>query len=74
MLRRKSPPILTLGKATLLDPPALRPAVASEVLYEVLCRGPDRCGMFVSAVKIDACPRCRSRKIQVRPVPASEGP
>jgi len=71
MLGRKSPPILTPGKATLLDPRALRPAVASEVLYEILCRGPDRCGMFVSAVKVDACPRCRSRKIQVRSVPTA---
>jgi hypothetical protein len=42
--------------------------VAAEVLYEVLCRGPDRCGMFVSVEKVDACPRCRSRKIRVRTV------
>ena len=42
--------------------------MAAEVLYEVLCRGPDRCGMFVSAVKVDACPRCRSRKVRVRAV------
>ena len=56
-----------------MDPPALCPTMASEVLYEVLCRGPDRCGMFVSAVKVDACPRCRSRKVQVRSVPASAG-
>ncbi len=52
----------------------MTPAVAPEVLYEVLCRGPDRCGMFVSAVKVDACPRCRSRKVRVRPVSTGEAP
>jgi len=44
--------------------------VAADVLYEVLCRGPERCGMFVSAQKVDACPRCGSRKVQIRPVPS----
>jgi len=40
--------------------------VADENLFEILCRGPERCGMFVSARKVDACPRCGSRKIRVR--------
>jgi len=42
--------------------------MAGDVLYEVLCRGPERCGMFVSAEKVDACPRCRSRKVRIRAV------
>jgi len=41
----------------------------SDGLYEVLCRGPERCGMFVSAREVDACPRCGSRKVRVRRVP-----
>jgi len=40
--------------------------VADENLFEILCRGPERCGMFVSARKADACPRCGSRKIRIR--------
>jgi len=47
-------------------------AMAGDVLYEVLCRGPDRCGMFVSAEKVDVCPRCHSRKVQVRPVTSAK--
>ncbi|HEV8595967.1 MAG TPA: hypothetical protein VGR51_10615 [Thermoplasmata archaeon] len=42
--------------------------MATGVLYEILCRGPDRCGMFVSAEKVEACPRCGSRKVRVRTV------
>jgi len=47
-----------------------------DVLFEVLCRGPERCGMFVSAAEVDACPRCGSRKVRIRRVVAepSAGP
>ena len=42
--------------------------MAADVVYEVLCRGPERCGMFVSAEQVEECPRCRSRKVRVRMV------
>jgi len=34
--------------------------------YEVQCRGPSRCGTFVSVRRLEACPKCGSRKIAAR--------
>jgi len=35
-------------------------------LYEILCRGPSKCGTFASARPLDACPKCGSRKVSIR--------
>jgi len=35
--------------------------------YEILCRGPSKCGTFVSVRPLDACPKCGSAKILRRP-------
>lgn len=40
--------------------------MSEESFYEILCRGKDKCGTFVSAVKIDQCPKCGSSKVLVR--------
>jgi len=40
--------------------------LSEELFYEILCRGKDKCGTFVSAVKMDHCPKCRSPKVLVR--------
>lgn len=34
--------------------------------YEILCRGPSKCGTFVSVRLLDACPKCGSPKVAVR--------
>jgi len=31
--------------------------------YEILCRGPSKCGTFVSIRPLDACPKCGSSKV-----------
>ena len=48
-------------------------AVTEETFYEILCRGRDKCGTFVSAIEIDHCPKCRSTKVMVRPTPRNLG-
>ncbi len=40
--------------------------MTEETFYEVLCRGKDRCGTFVSIVKIERCPKCKSSKLMIR--------
>jgi len=42
--------------------------MAEDELYEVMCRGKAKCGTFVSARRIDACPKCGEAKVSVRPV------
>jgi outer membrane protein assembly factor BamB len=37
-----------------------------EVFYEILCRGTEKCGTFVSAVYTGSCPRCGSDRNVVR--------
>ena len=39
------------------------------MFYEILCRGKDKCGTFVSSVKIDRCPKCKSAKDLIREMP-----
>lgn len=34
--------------------------------YEILCRGPSKCGTFVSVRSLDACPKCGSPKVARR--------
>src|SRR5438093_456945 len=36
---------------------------AGGTFYEVRCRGPRKCGTFVSVRSLDACPKCGSKKI-----------
>ncbi len=39
-------------------------AVAEEAgLFEILCRGPSKCGTFASVRPLDACPKCGSPKV-----------
>ena len=40
--------------------------LSEETFFEILCRGKDKCGTFVSAVKIERCPKCSSPKVLVR--------
>jgi hypothetical protein len=40
----------------------------SEPLYEVMCRGASKCGTFVSARELEACPKCGEAKVTVRSV------
>ena len=47
----------------------MRWVLTEEIFYEVLCRGKDKCGTFVSAVKLERCPKCRSAKIMIREMP-----
>ncbi len=35
-------------------------------LYEILCRGPSKCGTFASVRPLDACPKCGSSKVARR--------
>lgn len=37
-----------------------------EIFYEVSCRGPNKCGSFVSATELKHCPKCRGEKILLR--------
>ena len=37
-------------------------------LVEVMCRGAAKCGTFVSARPVSACPKCGDPKIAQRPV------
>ena|GEM_PF-5294252 len=32
-------------------------------LFEILCRGPSKCGTFASVRPLDACPKCGSPKV-----------
>ena len=42
-------------------------AVAEEAgFFEILCRGPGKCGTFVSVRPLDACPKCGSPKVSRR--------
>jgi rRNA maturation endonuclease Nob1 len=34
--------------------------------FEILCRGPSKCGTFVSVRPLDACPKCGSPKVARR--------
>ena len=34
--------------------------------YEIMCRGPSKCGTFVSVRPLDACPKCGSSKVARR--------
>jgi rRNA maturation endonuclease Nob1 len=41
--------------------------------FEILCRGPSKCGTFVSVRPLDACPKCGSPKVSRRAAePASK--
>jgi len=42
------------------------PGDGGRTFYEVLCRGPSKCGTFVSVRALDACPKCGSPKIVLR--------
>ena len=44
-------------------------SLTEEMFYEILCRGKDKCGTFVSSVKIDRCPKCKSAKVLIREMP-----
>jgi len=44
---------------------------AGGTFYEVRCRGPRKCGTFVSVRSLDACPKCGSKKIIVRSAEAA---
>lgn len=39
-----------------------------EEFFEIHCRGPEKCGSFVSSEKIAQCPKCGSEKILLREV------
>jgi hypothetical protein len=39
-----------------------------EEFFEIHCRGPEKCGSFVSSGKISQCPKCGSEKILLREV------
>ncbi len=39
-----------------------------DLFYEIHCRGPKKCGSFVSSKKIGQCPKCNSEKILSRTV------
>ena len=39
-----------------------------DVFFEIVCRGPQKCGSFVSYSDIEHCPKCRSKKILRRVV------
>ena len=41
-------------------------------LYEVMCRGVGKCGTFVSARRLKACPKCGDAKIALRAVPSAQ--
>ncbi len=43
--------------------------MTEETFFEILCRGKDKCGTFVSAVKLDRCPKCSSAKVMIREMP-----
>jgi hypothetical protein len=43
--------------------PTVDAAGGGTAFYEVLCRGPSKCGTFVSVRPLDACPKCGSKKI-----------
>ena len=45
------------GRETVPDP-----------LYEVMCRGPSKCGTFVSGRELQACPKCGEPKVTARAV------
>ena len=40
-------------------------------LFEVMCRGSAKCGTFVAARKVEACPKCGDAKVAVRSIPRS---
>jgi hypothetical protein len=41
--------------------------------HEIACRGPSKCGTFVSVRPLDACPKCGSSKVMRRAAePASK--
>ncbi|OGS49777.1 MAG: hypothetical protein A3K65_01150 [Euryarchaeota archaeon RBG_16_68_12] len=42
--------------------------------HEVLCRGPSKCGTFVSVRPLKACPKCGSTRVTVRSPEARRGP
>jgi ABC-type ATPase with predicted acetyltransferase domain len=39
-----------------------------EIFFEVHCRGPEKCGSFVTSEKRMQCPKCGSEKILLREV------
>jgi len=43
--------------------------LSEEIFYEILCRGKDKCGTFVSAAKVDRCPKCHTTKVMIRQMP-----
>ncbi len=47
---------------------------AEITFHEVLCRGPAKCGTFVSVRPLKACPKCGSARITVRSPEARHGP
>lgn len=40
----------------------------TDVLYEIMCRGKERCGSFVSSRFLKQCPKCGAKKIILRVV------
>jgi len=40
-------------------------------LFEVMCRGRSKCGTFVSARRVDVCPKCGEAKVALRAVKGS---
>ena len=46
--------------------PSVAAGTDGVAFYEVVCRGPSKCGTFVSVRPLDACPKCGSSRIQRR--------
>lgn len=42
--------------------------------HEIMCRGPAKCGTFVSVRPLKACPKCGSPRITVRSPEPNRGP
>ena len=39
-----------------------------EEFYEIMCRGKQKCGTFVSSEEVGKCPKCGSERIILRVV------
>ncbi len=39
-----------------------------DVFYEIMCRGKQKCGTFVSSEFVNQCPKCGEKKIMLREV------
>ncbi len=49
-----------------VDGPVVGAVAEGAGFFEILCRGPSKCGTFVSVRPLDACPKCGSPKVARR--------